>query len=203
MQQRRTSRYAFSDVEVCTQHLLPTCSAECLHHPPCWFHTCVSLVCTAPQILPGLARYEEVAAGAIRHALRFTVPQTSKSYVWPARHWASSSDDPSLPPMGLRVRLKAVRRAAAHARIQIATFRHRLVAETCDQTFDFASKRYSGMLETISHAALVLTVPAPECIHCVPLLVICQKSVWYCCLLFCRASTQACSGLKRRLSLKL
>jgi len=57
-------------------------------------------------ILPGLARYPEVAQGAIRHALRFTAPRTQTSYVWPARHQAGSSSDPALPPMGLRVRLK-------------------------------------------------------------------------------------------------
>jgi hypothetical protein len=58
-------------------------------------------------ILPGLARYDEVAGGAIDHALRFTAPRTRRAYVYPARHFASSSNDPSLPPMGLRVRLKA------------------------------------------------------------------------------------------------
>jgi hypothetical protein len=58
-------------------------------------------------IFPGLARYDEVARGVIDHALRFTAPRTRKAYVYPARHYASSSDDPSLPPMGLRVRLKA------------------------------------------------------------------------------------------------
>jgi hypothetical protein len=58
-------------------------------------------------IFPGLARYDEVARGVIDHALRFTVVQTRRAYVYPARHYASSSDDPSLPPMGLRVRLKA------------------------------------------------------------------------------------------------
>jgi hypothetical protein len=58
-------------------------------------------------IFPGLARYDEVARGRIDHALRFTASRTRKEYVYPARHYASSSDDPSLPPMGLRVRLKA------------------------------------------------------------------------------------------------
>jgi len=58
-------------------------------------------------IFPGLARWDEVARGAIDHALRFTAPQTRRAYVYPARHYASSSNDPSLPPMGLRVRLKA------------------------------------------------------------------------------------------------
>ena len=58
-------------------------------------------------ILPGLALWPEVAAGQIDHALRFTASQTRNTYIYPARHEASSSSDPSLPPMGLRVRLKA------------------------------------------------------------------------------------------------
>jgi hypothetical protein len=58
-------------------------------------------------IFPGLARYDEVARGVIDHALRFTATRTRRAFVYPARHYASSSDDPSLPPMGLRVRLKA------------------------------------------------------------------------------------------------
>jgi hypothetical protein len=58
-------------------------------------------------ILPGLVRYREVAEGAIRHALRFTAPRTRRAFIYPARHFASDSDDPALPPMGLRVRLKA------------------------------------------------------------------------------------------------
>jgi hypothetical protein len=58
-------------------------------------------------IFPGLARWDEVSRGAIDHALRFTAAQTRRAYVYPARHFASSSSDPSLPPMGLRVRLKA------------------------------------------------------------------------------------------------
>ncbi len=58
-------------------------------------------------IFPGLARYDEVAAGAIPHALRFTVQNSRKAYVLPATHWASSNTSTSAPPMGLRVRLKA------------------------------------------------------------------------------------------------
>jgi hypothetical protein len=58
-------------------------------------------------ILPGLARYEEVRRGEIDHALRFTASRTRRAFVYPARHYASSSDDAALPPMGLRVRLKA------------------------------------------------------------------------------------------------
>jgi hypothetical protein len=56
-------------------------------------------------ILPGLARSEEVRRGEIDHALRFTAPKTGRAYVNPARHYASGSSDPALPPMGLRVRL--------------------------------------------------------------------------------------------------
>jgi hypothetical protein len=58
-------------------------------------------------IFPGLARWDEVSRGMIDHALRFTAPETRRAYVYPARHDASDSTDSSLPPMGLRVRLKA------------------------------------------------------------------------------------------------
>jgi hypothetical protein len=58
-------------------------------------------------ILPGLVRYDEVAAGVIPHALRFTAPQTRDQYWYPARHYAGDGSDLSLPPMGLRVRLRA------------------------------------------------------------------------------------------------
>lgn len=58
-------------------------------------------------ILPGLVRYDEVASGEIRHALRFTVPDTRRDYVWPARHYASSLTGAQYPPMGQRFRLRA------------------------------------------------------------------------------------------------
>ncbi|HEU0114129.1 MAG TPA: hypothetical protein VFQ80_05610 [Thermomicrobiales bacterium] len=58
-------------------------------------------------ILPGLVRFDEVAAGEIAHALRFTAPLTRDAFVWPARHSASSSDDANLPPLGQRFRLRA------------------------------------------------------------------------------------------------
>ncbi len=57
-------------------------------------------------ILPGLARYGEVAKGSIDHAIRFTARRTRNAYIAPARHFASDDSDPALPPMGLRVRLK-------------------------------------------------------------------------------------------------
>jgi hypothetical protein len=58
-------------------------------------------------IFPLLARYPEVRAGQIDHALRVTVARTQAGYIHPATHLASSSEDASLPPMGLRLRLKA------------------------------------------------------------------------------------------------
>src|ERR687888_2438962 len=57
-------------------------------------------------IFPGLARYDEVRRGVIDHALRFTVRRTRRAYVYPARHYANSLTDPSLPRMGERLRLK-------------------------------------------------------------------------------------------------
>ncbi len=58
-------------------------------------------------ILPGLIRYDEVAAGEIRHALRFTIPKSQRAYVWPARHFASHITDTKYPPLGVRFRLRA------------------------------------------------------------------------------------------------
>jgi hypothetical protein len=57
-------------------------------------------------ILPGLVRPDEVANGVIDHAIRVTVPKSDDAFLWPARHQAGTAD-PSLPPMGLRLRLKA------------------------------------------------------------------------------------------------
>ncbi|MDI1463567.1 hypothetical protein QEZ54_21525 [Catellatospora sp. KI3] len=59
------------------------------------------------SVFAGLVRYEEVARGRIDHALRITVPRSRDTYLWPARHAASDRSDASLPPMGLRLRLKA------------------------------------------------------------------------------------------------
>ncbi|HWP97322.1 MAG TPA: stalk domain-containing protein [Syntrophomonadaceae bacterium] len=58
-------------------------------------------------ILPGLVRYDEVyGQGLICHALRVTVDETRRAFVAPATHFASGNDDPYLPPMGTRIRLK-------------------------------------------------------------------------------------------------
>jgi len=58
-------------------------------------------------VFPGLARYSEVASGKITHALRFTVPDSRNTFVWPARHEASSKPGQQYPPLGIRFRLKA------------------------------------------------------------------------------------------------
>ena len=58
-------------------------------------------------LLPGLVLYDEVEAGEITHAVRFTAPETRRDYVWPARHYASDLTDTHYPPMGQRFRLKA------------------------------------------------------------------------------------------------
>lgn len=58
-------------------------------------------------IFAGLVRFDEILTGEIRHAIRFTVPQTQRAYVWPARHYASSLTGTQYPPMGARFRLKA------------------------------------------------------------------------------------------------
>lgn len=74
------------------------------HHP----EGCTSADAAGLPVFPGLVRYDEVVeAGEILHALRFTVSATQRAYVFPARHYASSDTSSSLPPMGLRVRMKA------------------------------------------------------------------------------------------------
>ena len=58
-------------------------------------------------IFAGLIRYDEIQRGYIDHAIRFTAPRTQAGFIHPATHFASSSNDPNLPPMGLRLRLRA------------------------------------------------------------------------------------------------
>ncbi len=58
-------------------------------------------------IFPGLVRYDEVAIGQVRHAFRFTLPQSRNAFIPPASHWAATSSDASAAPMGMRMRLKA------------------------------------------------------------------------------------------------
>lgn len=67
-------------------------------------------------ILPGLLRWSEVKAGAVNHAIRFTVARTSAAYLWPARHQAGNGSKATTPPMGARFRLKASFRTAGFSR---------------------------------------------------------------------------------------
>ncbi|HUF82973.1 MAG TPA: hypothetical protein VMQ81_00110, partial [Acidimicrobiia bacterium] len=71
--------------------------------PPEW----TSADAAGLPIFPGLVRFDEIAAGHIDHALRFTVGQTQDGYILPATHWAGSTSNPNVPPMGLRLRLAA------------------------------------------------------------------------------------------------
>lgn len=73
-------------------------------HPFTW----TSADAAGLPIFPGLARHDEVVVqGELKHALRMTVSRSRRAVIAPARHYASNSDDPSLPPMGLRLRMKA------------------------------------------------------------------------------------------------
>jgi hypothetical protein len=77
-------------------------------------------------MLPGLARHDEVRTGRVDHALRFTVSQTRRAFVWPARHFASSATSPNLPSMGLRLRLKTgyrISRFPRQARVVLQALR--------------------------------------------------------------------------------
>ena len=78
-------------------------------------------------ILPGLVRYDEVAAGVIRHAIRVTFSETQRGYIAPATHFASDSTDPDRPPMGLRLRLGAsydVSQLTGQARVIAVAMQH-------------------------------------------------------------------------------
>jgi hypothetical protein len=99
-------------------------------------------------ILPGLVRYKEVAAGHIRHALRFTAPQTRDAFIYPARHEASSLTATRYPPMGLRVRLKSSVKIKSYPR------QARIVLK--------ALKRYGMILADNGSAWYVTGAPDPR-----------------------------------------
>jgi hypothetical protein len=99
-------------------------------------------------ILPGLVRYEEVASGEIRHAIRVTFARTRAGYVLPATHHASNRTDLNLPPMGLRLRLKAsydVSRLRGQARvIAVAMQRYGLIVADNGSNWYFQGAPSSG-----------------------------------------------------------
>ncbi|MFA7266867.1 MAG: hypothetical protein WC054_11195 [Candidatus Nanopelagicales bacterium] len=82
-------------------------------------------------ILPGLLRWDEVTSGKVDHAIRFTIGSSHNSYLWPARHRAGPTNDPGVPPMGARFRLKSsfdISGYSAHARVILrAMQRHGMV----------------------------------------------------------------------------
>jgi hypothetical protein len=96
-------------------------------------------------VFVGLARYDEVAAGAINHALRFTVPTSQKAFVLPATHWASTTTSTSAPPMGTRLRLKAS--------FNISTY------PADDQVILTALKKYGMILADNGSAIFISGVP--------------------------------------------
>jgi hypothetical protein len=67
-------------------------------------------------ILPGLLRWDEVAAGRVDHAIRFTTNVTRRAFIWPARHQAGSTNDVAFPPMGARFRLRAGYSTVGHSK---------------------------------------------------------------------------------------
>jgi hypothetical protein len=99
-------------------------------------------------IFVGLARYDEVAAGAINHALRFTVPSTRQAFVAPASHWASSSEDPNAPPMGMRLRL--------HSEFDVSSF------SPANQVILTALKKYGMILADNGSAIYISGAPDPR-----------------------------------------
>ena len=103
------------------------------------------------SIFAGLARYDEVAAGAIHHALRFTVPRTQQAFTPPASHWASSITNPNAPPMGLRLRLKAG--------FDISSF------SKTNQIILTALKRYGLILADNGSAIYISGAPDPRWIN--------------------------------------
>ena len=78
-------------------------------------------------LFPGLVRWDEVQAGAITHAIRFTAQQTDRSFLWPARHQAGAAANPALPPMGARFRLRAtydISHFSAQAQVILLAMQH-------------------------------------------------------------------------------
>src|SRR5260370_23935583 len=99
--------------------------------------------------MPGLVRYDEIASGEIRHAIRFTVPQTQRAYVWPARHYASSLTGAQYPPMGARFRLRASFDVSAYS--------------ATNQIILNALKKYGMMLADNRSAWYISAAPDPAC----------------------------------------
>ncbi|MBM3757623.1 MAG: hypothetical protein FJW38_27030 [Acidobacteria bacterium] len=99
-------------------------------------------------IFAGLVRYDEILAGEIKHAIRFTVPQSQRAFLWPGRHYASSLTGAQYPPMGARFRLKA--------NFDISGF------SPANQIILTALKRYGMMLADNGSAWFISGAPDPR-----------------------------------------
>jgi len=107
-------------------------------------------------VFPSIVRYDEVARGAVNHALRVTVRRSRHAYVYPARHFASPRTDPALPRMGERLRLRASFDTSGfppHARVILEALK-RYGMFVADNGHDWLlsispDRRFSG-LETLS-----------------------------------------------------
>jgi hypothetical protein len=126
-------------------------------------------------ILPGLVRYPQVAAGRIDHAIRVTVPHTRNSYVWPARHQAGGQSAANLPPMGLRLRLKAsvdISRLPSQARIvATAMARYGVIVADNGSPWYLSGTPDPGWNNDALHALATLTGNDFEAVDTTPLMV--------------------------------
>jgi hypothetical protein len=115
-------------------------------------------------IFPGLLRLEEVQAGRVQHAIRFTAQQTDSSFVWPARHQAGSASNPSLPPMGARFRLRAgfpISRFSAPTQVVLTAMqRYGMILADNGSNWHLQGAAESGWSDTM--ISELKTIPAGE-----------------------------------------
>jgi hypothetical protein len=115
-------------------------------------------------IFPGLLRLEEVQAGRVQHAIRFTARQTDRSYVWPARHQAGAASNPSLPPMGARFRLRPgypISHFSAATQVVLTAMRHYgLILADNGSDWYFQGAAETGWSDTM--ISELKTIPAGE-----------------------------------------
>jgi hypothetical protein len=115
-------------------------------------------------IFPGLLRIDEVQAGRVQHAIRFTAQRTDRSFVWPARHQAGAASDPGLPPMGARFRLHAgfpISRFSPATQVVLTAMQHYgLILADNGSNWYFQGAAQTGWSETM--ISELKTIPAGE-----------------------------------------
>jgi hypothetical protein len=115
-------------------------------------------------IFPGLVRWDEVQAGAITHAIRFTAMQSDRSFLWPARHQAGSAANASLPPMGARFRLKAtydISRFSPQAQVILLAMQHYgLILADNGSNWFFSGTEDAAWPDSV--LSELKTIPAPQ-----------------------------------------